>query len=119
MHLQLRPQQPGSETLPAAKLVAQMPRTLSFVRASGNGVCEAGSHTVSWDLPECKRGESVTCVLSGVAQDKPGEVGCLKVYHNQHAIKEVPWNLRLLDSPSSSSFFSQTTNTFRPVEQGK
>jgi hypothetical protein len=109
----------GSETLPAAKLVAQMPRNLAFVRASGNGVCEANSHTVSWDLPECKPGESVTCVLSGVAQDNPGEGGCLKVFHNQNAIKEIPWSLRLLDHPSSSSLLSQTANTFRPVEQGK
>jgi hypothetical protein len=80
----------GGETLPATKLVAQMPRNLAFVRASDNGVCEANSHTVTWDLPECKPGESVTCVLSGVAQGKLSEDGCLKILHNKHVIKEIP-----------------------------
>jgi hypothetical protein len=110
----------GSETFPAAKLVAQMPRNLAFVRASGNGVCEANSHTVTWDLPECKPGESVTCDLSGVAQHKSGEGGCLKVVHNHHVIKELPWSLNLLERPSNPpSLLSQTVYTSKEAGQEK
>ena len=106
----------GGETLPAAKLVAQMPRSLAFVRASNNGVCEANSHTVTWDLPECKPGESLTCALSGVAQGKPNEDGDLKILHNRHVIKEIPWNLRLLDRSSSAPDLIQTSHTFKEDE---
>jgi uncharacterized repeat protein (TIGR01451 family) len=108
----------SGETLPAVKLVAQMPKNLTFVRASGNGICEANSHTLTWDLPECRPGESVTCVLSGVAQDGPGEVGCLKVLHNKHVIKELPWSIRLLDRPSSTPLL-QTAHTLNANEQEK
>ena len=90
----------GRDALPATKLVAQMPKNLAFVRVNGNGTYDAHSHTVTWDLPECKPGEALTCVLSGVAQSGPDGDGCLKVLHANHAIKEVPWSFRLLDRPS-------------------
>ncbi len=86
----------GSETIPAGKLVVQMPGTFAFVRASGNAVREGNSQTVCWDLRACKPGETVTCVLSGIAQEKPGDAGCLKLIHNQNVIKEASWNLHVL-----------------------
>jgi hypothetical protein len=92
----------GSDALPATRLVAQMPKNLAFVRISGNGTYDARSHTVTWDLPECKPGESLTCVLSSVAHSGPERDGCLKVFHANHVLKEIPWNFRLLERPSSS-----------------
>jgi hypothetical protein len=87
----------GNEPLPPTKLAAEMPKNLTYVRASGNGVYDAASHSVIWELPECRQGESLTYDLSGVARDGPAEGGCLKVLHDKHEIKKIPWVLRLLE----------------------
>jgi hypothetical protein len=101
----------GSEMLPATDLIAEMPKTLTFVRASGNGSYQPKAHAVVWHLPECKAGESLTCVLSGASQDVPGADGFLKVVRNNHVITGIPWSLRLLERSSTASPRSATADT--------
>jgi len=91
----------GNEPLPPTTLHAAMPKNLAFVRASGNGAYDPPSHTVTWEVPEVKQGDSITCVLSGVAWDGPNEGGCLRVLHQKHELKKVPWGLHLLERPGS------------------
>jgi hypothetical protein len=92
----------GKETLPATRLTAELPRNLSFSRASGNGAYLEGAHAVSWTVPPCKPGESVTCVLGGVALDVPSKEGSLKLLHNKFLIKSTPFSISLLEKSGAA-----------------
>jgi hypothetical protein len=91
----------GPDPLPATTLHAKLPKNLSFIRASTGGSYTRDSHTVVWEVPECKPGESHTYVLAGTSKDGPAKDGSLNLFHHRHTLKSVPWTVRLIDQPDT------------------
>jgi hypothetical protein len=61
-----------------AKLVANLPRGVSYVHANGSGVYDAGKHQVVWSVGKLKPGEERELVLTGVAAEI-GDQACRAV----------------------------------------